>query len=241
MAALGSQVSVRMAGSRPALRARSVMEPASRRVTSSDRTSCRKSAWGMLFWRARVSRSGKVAVSLPSLRDRRVALRSGPSGSVSGDMGGFLPLCRGWGRVPRAGGCWLRLLPAAGRSGLAGAGGPGRPGRAGAAGRGRAASCGGRGIEAALVVTFETELLLGVLGAGLPGAGEGLDRADLGSGRGGLGVALAGGVGADVVVLGAGVSFGLPGPADLSAGVLAGLGGFGERGVPPGAGGVPVA
>jgi hypothetical protein len=91
------------------------------------------------------------------------------------------------------------------------------------------------------VVTFETELLLGVLGAGLPGAGEGLDRADLGSARGGLGVALAGGVGADVVVLGAGVGFGLPGPADLSAGVLAGLSGFGERGVPPGAGGVPVA
>ena len=84
------------------------------------------------------------------------------------------------------------------------------------------------------------ELLLGVLGAGLRGAGEGLDRVDLGSARGGLGVALAGGVGADVVVLGAGVGFGLPGPADLSAGVLAGLRGFGERGVPPGAGGVPV-
>src|SRR5271166_922550 len=119
MAALGSQVSVRMEGSRPALRARSVMEPASRRVTSPARTSCRKSAWGMLLWRARVSRSGKVAVSLPSLRDRRVALRSGPSGSVSGDMGGFLPLggdgdagrgAAGCGSCPRqAGQGWLVL------------------------------------------------------------------------------------------------------------------------------------
>jgi hypothetical protein len=38
----------------------------------------------MLFWRARVRRSGRVAVSLPSLRARRVAVRSGPIGSVSG-------------------------------------------------------------------------------------------------------------------------------------------------------------
>ena len=81
------------------------------------------------------------------------------------------------------------------------------------------------------MLTFEAELLLGVLGAGLPGAGEGLDRVDLGSACGGLGVALAGGVDADVVVLGAGVGFGLPCPAGLRAGVLAGLSGFGERGV----------
>ena len=90
------------------------------------------------------------------------------------------------------------------------------------------------------MVAFEAELLFGVLGAGLPGAGESLDRVDLGGAGGGLGVALAGGVGADVVVLGAGVGFGLPCPADLSAGVLAGLGGFGQRGVPPGAGGIPL-
>ena len=90
------------------------------------------------------------------------------------------------------------------------------------------------------MLTFEAELLLGVLGAGLPGAGEGLDRVDLGSACGGLGVALAGGVDADVVVLGAGVGFGLPCPAGLRAGVLAGLSGCGERGVPLAAGGVPV-
>ena len=90
------------------------------------------------------------------------------------------------------------------------------------------------------MLTFEAELLLGVLGAGLPGAGEGLDRVDLGSACGGLGVTLAGGVDADVVVLGAGVGFGLPCPAGLRAGVLAGLSGFGERGVPLAAGGVPV-
>ena len=86
--------------------------------------------------------------------------------------------------------------------------------------------------EAALVLTFEVELLLGVLGAGVPGIGEGLDRVDLGGACGGLGVAFAGGVGADAVVFGAGVGFGLPGPADLRAGVVAGLGGVGERGVP---------
>ena len=85
------------------------------------------------------------------------------------------------------------------------------------------------------MVAFEGQLLLGVLGAGLPGGGEGLDRVGLGGARGGLGVTLAGGIGADMVVLGAGVRFGLPCPADLGAGVLAGLGGFGERGVPLGA------
>ena len=96
----------------------------------------------------------------------------------------------------------------------------------------------GLGVEAALVVAFEAELLLGVLGAGLPGAGEGLDRVDLGGAGGGLGVAFAGGVGADVVVFGAGVGFGLPCPAGLGAGVVAGLGGCGQRGVPLGAGGI---
>jgi hypothetical protein len=151
-------------------------------------------------------------------------------------MGVFLLLC--WGSGMRAaGGLLAAALPAAGWSGLAGADGPSR---AGAARRGRAAGWQGRVVEAALVVAFEAELLFGVLGAGLPGAGEGLGRVDLGGARGGLGVTLAGGVGADVVVLGAGVGFGLPCPADLGAGVLAGLGGFGERGVPLSAGGVPV-
>ena len=152
-----------------------------------------------------------------------MALRSGPSGSVSDDMCGFPSVLL------------LMGTRAAGWSGLAGAGGPGRPGWAG----GRAAARGaGLGIDAALVVAFEAELLFGVLGAGLPGAGESLDRVDLGGARCGLGVAFAGGVGVDVVVLGAGVGFGLPCPADLGAGVLAGLGGVGQRGVPPGTGGI---
>src|ERR1035441_6303536 len=61
MAAAGSQVSVRMAGSRPAFLARRAMDPASRRGTSSDRMSWRKSAWGLLFLRARGRRSGRGA------------------------------------------------------------------------------------------------------------------------------------------------------------------------------------
>src|SRR6266481_5851688 len=106
MAAVGSQVSVRMAGSRPAFLARSAMEPASRRATSSDRTSWRKSAWGMLFWRARVRRSGKVAVSLPSLRARRVAVGSGlaAGGDPGGPGGGWPGGGPGCGRAVAAGG-----------------------------------------------------------------------------------------------------------------------------------------
>jgi hypothetical protein len=50
------------------------------------------------------------------------------------------------------------------------------------------------GVEAALVVAFEAELLFGVLGAGLPGAGESLAGVDLGGAGCGLGVAFAGGV-----------------------------------------------
>jgi hypothetical protein len=84
------------------------------------------------------------------------------------------------------------------------------------------------------VVAFEVELLLGVLGAGAPGVGQGLDGVQLGGAGGGRRVAFAGGVGADVVVFGAGVGFGLPGPADLGAGVVAGLGGSGQRGIPGG-------
>jgi hypothetical protein len=61
---------------------------------------------------------------------------------------------------------------------------------------------------------------------------------DLGGAGGGLGVAFAGGVGADVVVFGVGVGFGLPGPGGLGAGVVAGLGGCGQRGVPLGEGGI---
>jgi hypothetical protein len=61
------------------------------------------------------------------------------------------------------------------------------------------------------VVAFEVELLLGVLGPGAPGVGQGLEGVQLGGAGGGLGVAFAGGVGADAVVLGAGVGFGLAG------------------------------
>src|SRR6266702_5027884 len=193
MAAVGSQVSVRMAGSSPAFLARSAMDPASRRATSSDRISWRKSAWGMLCWRARVRRSGK-----------------------------------GGGPCPRQG------------SVLAAAGGPGGlgswPGGGGGCGRAVAgvAVGGGLGREAALVVAFEVELVFGVLGAGAPGVGQGLDGVQLGGAGGGRRVAFAGGVGADVVVFGAGVSFGLPCPADLGVGVVAVLGGGGQRGVPAG-------
>jgi hypothetical protein len=99
-------------------------------------------------------------------------------------------------------------------------------------------AAGGAGlpVEAALVVAFEAELVFGVLGAGAPGVGEGLDGVQLGGAGGGLGVAFAGGVGADVVVFGAGVGYGLPGPADLGLGVVAAL----ARGVPLGTGGVPL-
>jgi hypothetical protein len=85
----------------------------------------------------------------------------------------------------------------------------------------------GLGREAALVVAFEVELLFGVLGAGAPRVGQGLEGVQLGGAGGGLGVAFAGGVGADVVVFGAGVGFGLPGPADLGVSVVPGLFGGG--------------
>jgi hypothetical protein len=77
------------------------------------------------------------------------------------------------------------------------------------------------------VVAFEVELLLGVLGAGAPGVGQRLDGVQLGGAGGGRRVAFAGGVGANVVVFGAGVGFGLPGPADLGVGVVPGLFGGG--------------
>jgi hypothetical protein len=63
------------------------------------------------------------------------------------------------------------------------------------------------------VVAFEVELLFGVLGAGAPGVGQGLEGVQLGGAGGGRRVAFAGGVGADVIVFGAGVGFGLPCPA----------------------------
>src|SRR5713101_6043392 len=217
MAAAGSQVSVRMAGSRPAFLARRAMDPASRRATSSDRMSWRKSAWGMLCWRARVRRSGKVAVSLPSLRARRVAVRSGPIGSVSDDMAWSFRVA---GDGPGAG-------PGCGGLGSGRGGGAGGCAAAGVAG-------GGLGREAALVVAFEVELLFGVPGAGAPGVGQGLDGVQLGGAGGGLGVAFAGGVGADMVVFGAGVGFGLPGPAGLGVSVVAVLSCGGQRGVPGG-------
>ena len=73
---------MRMSGSSPAARARRAADPFSRRVTSSDSSSSRKSACGSLFCRARVSRSGRVARSWPSLRVRRCRLRSGLTGSA---------------------------------------------------------------------------------------------------------------------------------------------------------------
>src|SRR6266496_6184790 len=156
----------------------------------------------MSVWRARVRRSGRVAVSLPSLRARRVALRSGPSGSVSDDMGGpSVAGGRGAGRGWPARRWWPRP---AGGLGLAAGGGLGSGWPGGDLGGGCTVAGvavaggwgGGLGREAALVVAFEVELVLGVLGAGAPGAGQGLDGVQLGGAGGGLGVAFAGGVGA---------------------------------------------
>ena len=87
------------------------------------------------------------------------------------------------------------------------------------------------------MVAFKVELLFGVLSAGTPGVGQGLDGVQLGGARGGRRVAFAGGVGADMVVFGARVGFGLPGPADLGVGVVPVLGGGSQRSIPVGAGG----
>ena len=59
-----------MPGSSPAARARRPADLASRRRDSSARMSSRKSACGIFCWRARVSRSGKVASIWPSLSAR---------------------------------------------------------------------------------------------------------------------------------------------------------------------------
>jgi hypothetical protein len=107
-------------------------------------------------------------------------------------------------------------------SGLAAGGGPAGGWPGGGSGCGRAVTvtvAGGLGREAALVVAFEVELLFGVLGAGAPGVGQGLEGVQLSGAGGGRRVAFPGGVGADVVVFGAGIGFGLPGPADLGIGV----------------------
>ena len=48
------------------------------------------------------------------------------------------------------------------------------------------------------MVALKVELLFGVLGAGTPGIGQGLDGVQLSGAGGGLGVAFAGGVGADM-------------------------------------------
>ena len=55
------------------------------------------------------------------------------------------------------------------------------------------------------MVAFEVELLFGVLGAGARGVGEGLEGVQWAAGGGVCRVVLRGGVGADVVVFGAGV------------------------------------
>ncbi|GEM_PF-6513867 len=84
------------------------------------------------------------------------------------------------------------------------------------------------------MVAFEVELVFGMLGAGAPGVSESLDGGQLRRAGGGVGVAFAGGVGADAVVFGARVGFGLAGPADLGVGVVPGLGSVGQRGVAAG-------
>src|SRR5262245_19951637 len=117
MAAVGSQVSVRMAGSRPAFLARRAMEPASRRATYAEKTGWGRWVWGLLFCRARVSRSGGVSVGLRGWGARGAVLGSGPGGWVRGDMAWSFPWGGGW--AGRGSG---RGLPAGGGPGPRGQG-----------------------------------------------------------------------------------------------------------------------
>src|SRR5271165_1423886 len=211
-----------MSGSSPAVRARRAAEPFSRRVTSSDSSSSRKSACGSLFCRARVSRSGRVARSWPSLRVRRCRLRSGLTGSAR-VIG--CPFIAGWrvlaGPVPRPG------RGAAGRPRssrrLAAAGGvAGRirrfvPGAAGGV-RLLPAVAGGRGWPAGKEIVQQADglVLLGALAVqGALGAGELLAQRGDGVVRGGQLRGSGGEVGGmPLLVLLAGVgsiSAGLPG------------------------------
>src|SRR5208283_4841166 len=212
-----------MSGSSPAARARRAAEPFSRRVTSSQSSSSRKSACGGWFCRARVSRSGRVARSWPSLRVRRCRLRSGLTGSV------------------RVIGC--PFIADAGCAGDAGGG----LGSGAAVGVGLvSAAAGGRGWPAGEEVVQQADglVLLGALAVqgGLGASelvaqrGDGVVRGGQLRGRGGklggmpLLVLLAGagsvraglpGGGHDGVTLGAGSGGGLVRFGDLGCGCLA--------------------
>ena len=65
-----------MSGSSPAVLARKAAEVVSRRVTSSERTSSRNSAWPISRARARARRSGRVSRQRPSLTARSTVLSS---------------------------------------------------------------------------------------------------------------------------------------------------------------------
>src|SRR6204780_1965594 len=93
MAAVGSQVSVRMAGSRPALRARRVTDPASRRGVSSDRTGWGEGGGGGFF-----------------LGGGRGGCGGGAGGGVGGG-GGFFFLWWGGGGGGGGGGAGARPRP----------------------------------------------------------------------------------------------------------------------------------
>ena len=83
--------------------------------------------------------------------------------------------------------------------------------------------------EGAAVGAFGLELGFGALGAGSFGLGERVCRGELGLVVLAEGVAFAGGVGAELGCLVAGVGLGLAGAADLGAGSVPGLRGGGER------------
>ncbi len=83
--------------------------------------------------------------------------------------------------------------------------------------------------EGAAVGALGLELRFGALGAGPFGLGERVRRGELGLAALTEGVTFAGGVSAGLDCLGAGVSLGLAGAADLSAGSVPGLRGGGDR------------
>ena len=86
-------VSSRMAGSRPAARARSEAELASRRVTSSARRSSRKSAWASCCWRARCEPFGQGVEQLAQL-ERAQELLELAADRVGQRLGSWWPSAR---------------------------------------------------------------------------------------------------------------------------------------------------
>ncbi len=83
--------------------------------------------------------------------------------------------------------------------------------------------------EGAAVGALGLELGFGALGAGPFGLGERVCRGELGLAALGEGVTFAGGVGAELGCLVAGVGLGLAGAADLGVGSVPGLRGGGDR------------